>query len=156
MTERQRAIGIFNNPLDTEAALRKLDESHFSLERVFVIARNTEREDKIVDTKLCESLRDRFNAKISSIAKQDHSIIEGETVISLTKALIHLDIPVDTAHFYNQLVADGKYLVMVEGNTADILGAETILKGCGINEWVIYKIVLEHPEVIIVDRRSHH
>ena len=140
----------------TEAALRKLDESHFSLDRVFVIARNTEREDEIVDTRLCESLRNRFNARISSIAKQDQSIVEGKTVISLTKALIHLDIPIDTARFYNQLVAGGKYLVMVEGNTADILGAETILKGCGINEWVICKIVLEHPEVIIVDRRSHH
>ena len=73
----------------------------------------------------------------------------------MTKALIHLDIPVDTARFYNQLVADGKYLVTIEGNTADILGAETILKGCGIKEWVVYKIVLEHLEVIIVDRRSH-
>ena len=156
MTERQRGIGIFNNPLDTEAALKKLDESHFSLEQVFVIARNTEREDKIVDTQLCESLRNRFEARISSMAKQDHSIIEGETVISLTKALIHFDIPVDTARLYNQLVSEGKYLVMVEGNTADILGAETILKGCGVREWVIYKIVLEHPEVIIVDRRSHH
>ena len=155
MTERQQAIGIFNSPLDTEAALKKLDESRFSLDRVFVIARNTEREDKIVDTRLCESLRDRFEARISSMAQKDHSIIEGETVISLTKALIHLDIPVDTARFYNQLVAEGKYLVMVEGSTADISGAETILKGCGVREWVIYKIVLEHPEVIIVDRRSH-
>ena len=155
MIERQRAIGIFNSPSNTEAALKKLDESHFSLERVFVIARNTEREDKIVDTQLCESLRDRFDTRISSLAKQDRSIIEGETVISLTKALTHFDIPVDTARLYNQLVAEGKYLVMVEGDTADISGAETILKGCGVREWVIYKIVLEHPEVIIVDRRSH-
>ena len=43
---------------------------------------------------------------------------------------------------------------MVEGNTADISGAETILKSSGIQEWVVYKIVLEHPEVIVVDRRS--
>ena len=155
MTERQRAIGIFDRPLDTEAALRKLDESHFSLDRVFVIARNKQKEGEIVDTQLCESLRSRFDARISSIAKQDRSLVEGETVISLSKALIHLDIPIDTASLYNQLVAEGKYLVMVEGNTNDIVGAETILKGSGIQEWVIYKIVLEHPEVIIVDRRSH-
>ena len=155
MTERQRAIGIFNSPTEAEAAIKKLDESHFSLDKVYVIARNTEREDKIVDTQLCESLRDRFNTRISSVAKQDSSLVEGETVISLTKALIHLDIPVDTASLYNQLVADGKYLVMVEGNTTDISGAEDILKSSGVQEWVIYKMVLEHPEVIIVDRRSH-
>ena len=153
MTERQRAIGIFHSPLDTEAALRELDNSHFSLERVFVIARNIDREQKIVGTELCESLRDRFDTKISSVAKNSYS--EGETM-SLTKALIHLDIPTDAALFYNDLVAEEKYLVMVEGSTADLLGAETILQRCGIQNWTIYKIILEHPEVIIVDRRTHH
>lgn len=155
MPEQQRAIGIFASSLDAEAALRKLDESHFSLERVFVIARNTEGEEKIVDSQLCKSLRNRFDARINSRAEQEHSIVGGETVISLTKALIHLDIPVETASLYNQLVAQGKYLLMVEGNTDDILGAETILKPCGVQEWVIYKILLEHPEVIIVDRRTN-
>ena len=155
MTEQQRAVGIFNSPLEAEAALKKLDESHFSLDKVYVIARNAEGEGKVVDTQLCESLRDRFNSRINSAAKQESSIVNGETVISLTKALIHLDIPVEEASLYNQLVAHGKYLVMVEGNTADISGAETILKSSGIQEWVVYKIVLEHPEVIIVDRRSH-
>ena len=154
MTERQRAIGIFHNLLNTEAALKELDNSHFALDRVFVIARDTEQENQIVETKLCQSLRDGFDARISSVANQD-SITNGETVISLTNALINLDIPVDTANLYNDLVAKGEYLVMVEGDNTDILGAESILKRCGIQEWVIYKIVLEHPEVIIVDRRSH-
>ena len=27
MTKRQRAVGIFNSPLEAEAALKKLDES---------------------------------------------------------------------------------------------------------------------------------
>lgn len=155
MTERQRAVGIFQNPLDTEAALKELDSSHFSLERVFVIARNTDKENKLVGTELCESLRDRFEARISSIAEQDHSITDGKTVVSLTKALTHLDIPVDTARLYNDLVAKGQYLVMVEGDKADLSGAKTILKRFGVEEWTIYKIVLEHPEVIIVDRRSN-
>ena len=156
MTERQRAIGVFHDPIDTESALKELDKSHFSLERVFVIARNTDTENQIVGTQLCQSLRDRFEARISSDAKQNSNIIQGETVISLTKALIHLDISTDAAVFYNNLVAEGKYLVMVEGNTADLLGAETILRGCGIQDWVTYKIILEHPEVIIVDRRTQH
>ncbi|WP_319419367.1 hypothetical protein [Pleurocapsa sp. FMAR1] len=133
MTEQQRAIGIFENALDTEAALKKLDKSHFSLEQVFVIARNTEKEEKIVDTQLCESLRARFNTRISSVA-QDSNITGDETVMSLANALIHLDIPVDTARIYNDLVAHGEYLLMVEGNTADLLGAEKILTGCGVRE----------------------
>ncbi len=155
MTEQQRAIGIFENALDTEAALKELDKSHFSLEQLFVIAHNTEREEEIVNTQLCESLRTRFDTRISSVA-QDSKVTKDEAGISLTNALIHLDIPVDNARLYNDLVTKGKYLVMVEGNTADISGAEKILNRYGVREWVIYKIVSEHPEVIIVDRRTHH
>ena len=47
MTEQQRAVGIFNSATEAEAALRKLDESHFSLDKVYVIARNAEGEGKI-------------------------------------------------------------------------------------------------------------
>ena len=161
MNERQRAIGIFNNPLETETALEELDKSHFSLDRVFVIARNTAQENKVIGTMdLCESLRDceasrrhRFDTRISSIAK-DSDIVEGEAVMSLTKALTHLDIPVDIAQSYNNLVAEGKYLVMVEGSQEDISGAKTILERCSVKDWVVYKIISEHPEVIIVDRRN--
>ena len=155
MTQRQRAIGIFDDILNTEAALEELDKSHFSLDRVFVIARNRDKEQRIVGTSLCESLRDRFEERINSAARQESDIVEGETVISLTKALIHLDIPIDIAGSYNDLVAQGKYLVMVEGSLDDISGAKTILKRCGIQDWVVYKIDLEHPEVIIVDRRKN-
>ena len=154
MTQLQRSVGIFNDVMTTEAALEALDSSHYSLDRVFVIARNQSSEQKIIGTQLCESLRDRFNTKISSVAKQDLGVIGGETVISLTKALAHLDIPVDTARKYNDLVAQGKYLIMVEGGQDDISGAKSILKRCGIQDWVVYKISLEHPEVIIVDRRD--
>lgn len=46
MTKPQRAIAIFQTSSDTEAALKKLDNSQFALERVFVIARNTDREKR--------------------------------------------------------------------------------------------------------------
>ena len=154
MTERRRSIGIFDDPLKTEAALKELDNSHFSLDRVFVIASDRDRETDIVGTELCESLRDRFRNRISSLAKQDTSIVGGETVISLSKALTQLDIPIEEARYYNDLVAKGKYLVMVEGNRDDISGAKTILKRGGIQDWVVYTIALEHPEVIIVDHRE--
>ena len=152
MTERQRAIGIFNDIVDAEAALEELDNSHYSLDKVFVIASNTAQEDRIVGTELCQSLRDRFNTRISSVVRNAGTVTDN--TISLTQALTQLDIPIDTARSYNDLVAQGRYLVMVEGNQDDISGAKTILKRCGIQDWVVYKIVLEHPEVIIVDRRE--
>lgn len=152
MTKPRRAVGIFQNSQDTEAALKKLDRSRFSLDRVFVIASNSEREREIVDTQLSKSLRDRFDSPISNVVGSNDTTT-AETNIDLTQALIHLDIPVDTARFYNDLVANGKYLLMIEGNEADISGAETILQDFDLSEWVIYEVVREHPEVIIVDRR---
>ena len=59
ITERRRSIGIFNDVMATEAALKELDNSHYSLDRVFVIARNQDNEKKVVTTQLCKSLRDR-------------------------------------------------------------------------------------------------
>lgn len=151
MTERQRAVGIFDRPSSLEAALNELERSHYALDRVYLLARDLERENKIVNTKLCKSLRNRFDRPIN--------VADSETVedaIDLTKGLIHLDLPVDAANSYNRLVVAGKYLVTIEGNTTDIIGAETILKRHGVRDWTIYQIILEHPEVIIVDRRQHH
>lgn len=152
MDERKRAIGIFDNSVTTETALQELDNSHFSLDRVYVIARDTNKETELVGSKLCESLRDHFEERISSIPKPNSNALED--TISLTTALQELDIPIDTARQYNDLVAQGKYLVMVEGSQEDISGARVILHQCGIDDWVVYKVAVEHPEVIIVDRRQ--
>ena len=152
MNERKRAIGIFDDPMTAETALQKLDESHFSLDRVYVIARNQTKETELVGSELCESLRDRFEERISSIMKSNSN--NSENTLSLTIALIELDIPIDIARQYNDMVAHGKYLVMLEGNQEDISGAKVILHQCGIQDWVVYKVVVEHPEIIIVDRRQ--
>ena len=157
MNERKRAVGIFDNSITAETALQKLDNSHFSLDRVYVIARNPSKETELVGSELCESLRDceasrrhRFEEKISSMAKSNsHNF--GDT-ISLATALIELDIPINIARQYNDMVAQGKYLVMIEGSQEDISGAKMILHQYGIQDWVVYKVVVEHLEVIIVDR----
>jgi hypothetical protein len=146
MNKNQRAIGIFLKAADFETALKKLDASSFSFNKIFVIADNAEQENIFVKNKLFQSLRDRFNLNINNI--------EGdETTISLADALIHLDIPIDMANIYQEFVLQGQYLVMVEGEEADINIAENILKQSGIQQWVIYQIITEHPEVIVVDRR---
>lgn len=154
MIKRLRATGIFENLASAEAALLELDRVHFSLDRTFVIARNIERETEVVGSELCESLRDRFDERISSIALQDSGIVNGEIVITLTKALVQLDIPFDLARFYNDMVARGQCLVMIEGSREDILNSKTILRRGGLQNWVVCEIVSEHPEIIVVDHRK--
>ena len=154
MKERLRGMGIFDNSVSAETALQELDNSSYSPERIFVITRNIDRETELVGSELCESLRDRFDEKISSLARQDHNILSGEIVISLTKVLTYLDVPTDKARLYSDLVAQDKYLIIIEGNRDDVLGAKTILKRCAIQDWLVCEIVSEHPEIIVIDRRE--
>ena len=153
IAKRFQAIGVFDNSAITEAALQELDDS-LSLDRVFVVARNLDEETELVGSELCEPLRDRFDDRVSSAAQQDIGIIAGRIVISLAKALMQLDIPKDAARTYNDLVAQGKYLVMLEGSQWNISRAEAILKNHNIQDWTVYKIVAEHPEIIAIDRRE--
>ena len=51
-------------------------------------------------------------------------------------------------------MAQGKYLVMFEGEQSNLIDAKAILRDGGIQSWAIYETIAEHPEIIIVDRRD--
>lgn len=53
-------------------------------------------------------------------------------------ALIGLGIPEERAKFYNDRVSKGEYLVVVEGDNAEIAKAEALLHRGGIQNWGIY------------------
>ena len=103
-----KAIGVFENPAIAEAALQELDNSHVSLERIFVVARNLDEETELVGSELCEALRDRFDERVSTTVQQDYGIVASKIVISLTKALVQLDIPRDMARTYSDPSGAGK------------------------------------------------
>lgn len=62
----------------------------------------------------------------------------GAAAGGLTGALVGLGIPDDRAHFYNDRVNRGDYLVMVDGTRDEILRAEPILSRRGIQDWQIF------------------
>ena len=57
---------------------------------------------------------------------------------SLVGALIGWGIPEEQAVYYDQLLSQGIYLVLVEGTEAEINGAEAILLNRQISNWYIY------------------
>ena len=157
MTKRQRAVGIFNNFLDTETALQKMFSSCGSLERVFIMTANTDRENQLIQTLVCESLRDRFNCRISTAIRHSTDAVE-EGVVSLTDALIHLQIPLEIARRYNYLVARGKYLIMLEGIVPEIAKAIEVLNLYDFQDCNIDKIDTDSPEIITLTDKAivHH
>jgi hypothetical protein len=62
----------------------------------------------------------------------------GAAAGSLAGGLLGLGIPEDRAHVYSDRVAQGDYLVMVEGSNSDIALAASIFSRRGIHEWHVY------------------
>lgn len=62
----------------------------------------------------------------------------GTAAGGLVGGLIGLGIPEDRAHAYQERVARGDYLLMVNGTESEILQAEAILRRRGIREWEVY------------------
>ncbi len=56
----------------------------------------------------------------------------------LVGALIGWGIPEDQARYYEEMLSQGRYIVLMEGTQAEISGAEAILKNRRIQDWGIY------------------
>ena len=64
----------------------------------------------------------------------------GAATGGLIGALVGLGIPEERARAYNDRVSRGHYLVMVDGNDAEIARAESVLTGRGIEDFGIYDL----------------
>lgn len=56
----------------------------------------------------------------------------------LVGALIGWGIPEDRAKYYDEMLSQGKYIVLMKGTQAELSGAEAILKNRRIQDWGIY------------------
>ena len=56
----------------------------------------------------------------------------------LVGALIGWGIPEDRARYYDEMLSRGRYIVLMEGTSAEISGAEAILQNRRIQDWAIY------------------
>ncbi|WP_019506170.1 general stress protein [Pleurocapsa sp. PCC 7319] len=63
---------------------------------------------------------------------------------SLVGALVGWGIPEEQAQYYNELLAKGSYIVLVEGTEAEINGAEAILLTRKIYNWNVYNAPGNH------------
>ena len=153
MTKKQRAVCIFNNFWDTEVALQKMFSSCGSLERVSVMAANTDRENQLIQTLVCESLRDRFDCRISTAIRHSNDSVEDD-VVSLSDALIHLKISLETARRYNYLVARGRYLIMIEGAASKVAKAIEVLNSHDARELTVEEIDADRPKIITLNKKA--
>jgi len=77
-------------------------------------------------------------AEATAIATTLAGTAIGATAGSLIGALVGLGIPEERAKVYGDRVAQGDYLVMVNGSQEEVRHADTILNHRGIQEWGVY------------------
>lgn len=56
----------------------------------------------------------------------------------LVGALIGWGVPEDRAKYYDEMLSQGRYVVLMEGTEAEINGAEAILKNRRIQDWGVH------------------
>jgi uncharacterized membrane protein len=69
----------------------------------------------------------------------------GAATGALAGALIGWGVPEDKAKYYDERVAQGDYLVVVQGTAEEILRAEGIIENRGIRDWGIYDAPITSP-----------
>ena len=170
--ELRHAIGTFATREDAEYALRELRDAGFNMDKVSVIAKNVESDERIggVEVKSA-SEQAKGGAKAGATAGAatgglmgligglgvialpgvgaiaELGIVLANTLLGsgigaagggLVGALIGWGIPEDRARYYNDMLSQGKYVVLMEGTQAEISGAEAILKNRRIQDWSVY------------------
>lgn len=73
----------------------------------------------------------------------------GAATGGLAGAMIGIGIPEKEAEFYNDFVAKGYYIILVEGQRQEIQNAEKVLTTQGVQEWQVF-FKPEPPNVVVV------
>ncbi|OKH22429.1 general stress protein [Chroogloeocystis siderophila] len=177
-TQLKRAVGTFSSRTEAESALNALRESGFSMDKVSILAKDSNRNDRVagVDVQDRNQVKERGETEAqegAGIGATTGTVLGGvggllvglEALLipgvgpflaggtiattlagagvgaaagSIVGALTGLGIPEEEAQVYSDRIAQGDYLVFIEGTAADIDRAGTILSSRGIHQWAVY------------------
>ena len=174
LNPHMRAVGVFSNRAQAEAALAELKASDFPMNQVSVIAKDGE--PKVAaDNKAQEGTTIGaiaggtvggvvgliiglgtlaaipgvgpvafLGAAATALATTLTTGVLGATAGGLLGALVGYGIPEDQAKVYHDRIHRGEYFVMVEGSEADVRQAEAVFSRWQIHELRIYAIPNSH------------
>lgn len=171
----KRATGLFYSREEAETAVRDLKGAGYDMDKVSVIARDTNQLDEHETTDNIGNKADEgaatgaltggvlggitgllvglgtlaipgigpillAGAEATAIATTLAGTGIGAAAGGLLGALVGLGIPEERAKMYHERVKGGSYLVIVNGNTAEIARAEAIMQRHGVEEFGIYDV----------------
>ncbi|KAI9132253.1 general stress protein [Acaryochloris sp. CCMEE 5410] len=174
--EYQRALGVFARRTDAESAVVSLKANHFPLEKLSIIAKDSQLSDEMEGVEVKTQAGDPTGEAATTgavtggalgtlagllvglgtltIPGMGPIVLAGTTASTLTTTLTggaigattgvligglaSLGIPEKQAIIYNNYVAKGYYLLIVEGTRSEIQAAEKVLNQSGIHRWEIF------------------
>jgi len=106
---RKHAVGYFSNLNNAESAINDLRKAGFPLSQISLVHQNPSRRDAFAGV----DLRDRFDEN-------------------------RWRLPGDRHRFYNDIIHQGQYVIIVDGTDDEINHAAAILNRHGIQQWQIF------------------
>lgn len=176
LNQTRRAVGAFPTRATAEQALAELRDSGFPMDRVSVVAKDVDRDDRLAGAEVSDRVGNKADDAAKTGALSGGALGgltgllvglgvlaipgigpvmlagAGATVLAtalsgtaigtlaggLLGALVGLGIPEERARGYHDRVAQGEYLVMVEGTDVELDRAKAILTHRGIQDWGVY------------------
>ncbi|WP_375472396.1 hypothetical protein [uncultured Nostoc sp.] len=168
LEKERRTIGVFAGYSDAQLVLQELKASNFPMDKVSVIARNTEEQSDIAGVEIIEntgniSSKDTAGAVASDafagitelsvsvallvIPRTGSVILAGSEITAIATTLagglpalfLSLGISEKQAQSYSDLVSKGYYLVIVTGIDIEIRLAKRIFNRRDIQQWGVYE-----------------
>jgi hypothetical protein len=106
---RKHAVGYFSNLNNAESAINDLRSAGFPLSQISLVHQNSSRRDAFAGV----DLRDRFDEN-------------------------RWHLPGDRHRFYNEIIDQGQYVIIVDGTDDEINHAAAILNQHGIQQWQVF------------------
>ncbi|MEH2063729.1 MAG: hypothetical protein V7K50_15950 [Nostoc sp.] len=161
LEKERKTIGVFAKRSDAQLVLQELKASNFPMQKVSVIARNTEEQSDIAGVEVKEDTSNTSEKDVAGaftggalgglvlwvIPGIGPVILAGEeaTAIATTLAgglpsfLLSLGIPENQAQGYSNLVCKGYYLVILTGIDIEIRLAKRIFNRRDLQQWGVYE-----------------
>ena len=153
MMLQQRAVGTFLSCEATEMALYELKRKNFHMNRVSLVGHNIDRRTEATLGGMAGvylslgaiAIPGSGNVMLAGAASPSILISISGSILgsfgkSLAGGLTSLGIPKNRAQFYSDQIANGHYLVILEGLNEDILLADSVLNARGIQDWFTYDL----------------
>ena len=168
LEKERRTIGVFAGYSDAQLVLQELKTSNFPMDKVSVIARNTEEQSNIAGVEIIENTGNLSSKDTAGTVASDafggitelsvsvallvipgigSVILAGSEVTAIATTLagglpalfLSLGISEKQAQGYSDLVSKGYYLVIVTGIDIEIRLAKRIFNRRDIQQWGVYE-----------------